>query len=174
MSSAIQPPDATPRLIILVGLPGSGKSSWARQQGFTALSSDTMRFWLADNEDDQTIHREVFATLRYLIRRRLELRRPVTLVDATNLTRGERRTYIKLAQVHGCRAEAVFFDVPVELCKQRNRARTRVVPDEVIEAMSSRLTAPEVTEGFASVTVYSSRAAAPQPMPPPGLAASPQ
>ena len=46
---------------------------------------------LADDATDQTIHGEVFATLRYLLRRRLELRRPLTFVDATNITRRERR-----------------------------------------------------------------------------------
>ena len=40
------------------------------------LSSDELRFVLADDETDQTIHAEVFATMRYLLRRRLELRRP--------------------------------------------------------------------------------------------------
>ena len=48
----------------LVGLPGSGKSTWARKQGVAVLSSDELRLLLADDESNQTIHREVFATLR--------------------------------------------------------------------------------------------------------------
>ena len=140
--------------MVLVGLPGSGKSTWARNYGVAVLSSDELRFVLADDETDQTIHAEVFATLRYLLRRRLQLRRPLTFVDATNLTRRERRAYIRMAQVHDCSVEAVFFDVPVDVCKERNRGRKRVVPDFVIDMMASRIARPTVQEGFESVTIY--------------------
>lgn len=143
----------TPRLIVLVGLPGSGKSSWAKEQGAAVISSDHMRWLLADDENDQTIHREVFASVRYLLRRRFELRRPLTIMDATNLTRRERRPYIRLAQMHGCRVEAVFFDTPLETCQLRNRSRTRVVPPEIIEMLAARLALPSVDEGFDAVTV---------------------
>lgn len=141
--------------MVLVGLPGSGKSTWAKQHGVAVLSSDGLRFLLADDENDQTIHAQVFAVLRYLLRRRLEMRRPLTFVDATNLTRRERRTYVKLAQLHDCAVEAVFFDTPVEICKARNSARTRNVPDQVIDAMALRLCPPSVEEGFDAVVTYS-------------------
>jgi predicted kinase len=110
---------------------------------------------LADDETDQTIHRQVFATLRYLLRHRLELRRPLTFIDATNITRRERRGYIRMAHVYDCIIEAVYFDTPVEICKARNAGRQRVVPDWVIDAMAARITPPTVEEGFEAVTVYS-------------------
>lgn len=141
--------------MVLVGLPGSGKSTWARTYGVAVLSSDELRFLLADDETNQTLNAEVFATLRYLLRRRLELRRPLTFVDATNITRRERRAYIRMAQVHDCSVEAVFFDISVETCKARNAVRKRVVPDWVIDLMAARMARPTVMEGFESVTVYS-------------------
>ncbi len=144
-----------PCLVILVGLPGSGKSTWAREQGYNALSSDDIRRLLSDDPTNQSIHREVFGTLRYLLRRRLELQRPVTCIDATNLTAKERRPYLAMAQTYGCDVEAVFFDVPPEQCKLQNRGRDRVVPDEAIDVMASKLQAPTLQEGFTRVTVIS-------------------
>lgn len=149
-----------PRVIVLVGLPASGKSTWARQQGVAVISSDEIRWLLSDDATNQNIHGLVFATLRHLLRKRLELRRPATYVDATNLTRQERRTYIKLAQLYDAQVEAVYFDTAVEICKERNRNRERVVPEWAIDAMVARLAPPSVEEGFDSVTVYSSGAGA--------------
>jgi predicted kinase len=95
----------------------------------------------------------VFATLRYLLRRRLALRRPVTYLDATHLTARERRPYVKMGQLYGCAVEAIFFDVPLEVCRERNRGRRRVVPEDVLERMAAKLTPPTIEEGFSAVAV---------------------
>ncbi len=138
---------------MLVGLPGSGKSTWVARQGFAALSSDAIRELLSDDITNQTIHRRVFAGIRYLLRHRLELRRPYTYIDATSLTRKDRRPYLKMAELFDCEIEAVFFDMPLEICQARNRARSRVVPDEAMLEMARRLRRPSVEEGFRRVTV---------------------
>jgi len=138
---------------VLVGLPGSGKSTYLERLGVGALASDAVRGLLADDETDQGIHREVFATLRYLLRRRLGLERPVTYMDATHLTPRERRPYVKMGQIFGCPVEAVFFDVPLEVCRERNRRRGRIVPEDVLARMADKLVPPSVEEGFSAVTV---------------------
>lgn len=141
-----------PKVILLVGLPGSGKTHYVEEMRAPALSSDELRRVLSDDPENQTIHRRVFGVLRELLKHRIELGRPVTYIDATNLTPSERRPYLKMAEQLDCDIEAVFFDVPIEECQRRNRLRHRVVPEEVIQHMAERLVRPSVDEGFSSVT----------------------
>lgn len=139
------------KIVLTVGLPGSGKSTYLARRGLNAISSDEIRRLLADDPTDQTIHARVFATIRYLIRQRIAVGRPVTYVDATHLTRWERRPYFQLARRYGCRLEALFFDVPAEVCIRRNRKRHRLVPEQAILEMMRRVEPPSKHEGFARV-----------------------
>jgi predicted kinase len=145
------------RIVVLVGLPGSGKSTYLAQLGVRGLSSDAIRGLLADDETDQTIHDRVFQTLRYLLRQRLAMGRPATYIDATNLTVEERRPYIGIGKSYGCDVEAVFFDVPLEVCRARNARRQRVVPEDAMAKMAAKLVAPGVEEGFSRVTAITGR-----------------
>lgn len=138
--------------MVLVGLPGSGKSTYLERLGATSLSSDAIRRLLVDDETDQSANDRIFQTLRYLLRHRLALGRPITYIDATNLTPEERRPYLGIGQSFGCEVEAVFFDVPLEICRERNARRQRVVPEEAMARLAAKLAPPSVKEGFCKVT----------------------
>ncbi len=145
-------PSDRPRIIVLVGLPGSGKSTYLEKLGVSSLSSDEMRRLLIDDVTNQTIHGKVFASLRYLLRQRIQLARPVSYVDATNLSKKDRKPFLQIGKQFNCRMEALFFDVPLEICKQRNRQRSRVVPEDAMNAMAVKLTPPSQEEGFERIT----------------------
>jgi predicted kinase len=141
------------RIIVLVGLPASGKSTWAERAGLPVLSSDATRGLLSGDETNQSINRLVFSTMRETLRRRLAARAAATLIDSTALTPWERRCWIRLAELHDCDVEAVFFDTPLEECLRRNASRARQVPEEALRRMALRLIPPSIAEGFQRVTL---------------------
>jgi predicted kinase len=75
----------------------------------------------------------------------------VTYIDATNLTIADRAPYIGIGRSYGCPVEALFFDVPLEVCRERNAQRHRVVPQEAMDKMAARLVPPSIEEGFSAV-----------------------
>ena len=140
-------------VVLSIGLPGSGKSTWFKRHNILPLSSDMVRILLFDDVTEQRYQDLVFSTLRSMLRARLLARRPSNYVDATNLSPHERRSWIKLAHDFGYEAHAVFFDVPPEVCIERNRRRERNVPEEVMLRMAGKLRPPKFEEGFAKITV---------------------
>jgi predicted kinase len=140
-------------VVLAIGLPGSGKTTWFRRRGVTPLSSDLLRNILFDDVDEQRYQGLVFSTLRSLLRARLIAKMPWNYVDATNLSTHERRQWIKMAKSFGYDVQAVFFDVPLEVCLERNRSRDRMVSEEVMRKMGERLKPPAFEEGFSKITV---------------------
>ncbi len=140
-------------VVLAIGLPGSGKTTWFRRRGVTPLSSDLLRNILFDDVEEQRYQGLVFSTLRSLLRARLIARMPWNYVDATNLSIHERRQWIKMAKSFGYEVQAVFFDVPLEVCLERNRSRDRMVAEDVMRKMAEKLKPPVFEEGFSKITV---------------------
>jgi len=161
---AVQPVSAkSPRgyVVLTIGLPGSGKTTWYKRRGVTPLSSDMLRNILFDDITDQRYQGLVFSTLRSLLRARLIAKMPWNYVDATNLSPHERRQWIKMAKSFGYEVQAVFFDVPLAVCLERNAKRERQVSDEVMQKMAERLRPPVFKEGFDKITVVRVKGAEP-------------
>src|SRR5437667_583283 len=150
-AAKLQPPKGV--VVLAIGLPGSGKSSWFKRHSIAPLSSDMLRSLLFDDPTEQRFQDLIFSNLRSMLRARLIARRPMNYVDATNLTPNERHSWIKLAKDYGYEVHAVFFDVPVEVCLERNQRRQRVVPEDVMRRMAAKLRQPAFDEGFTKITV---------------------
>ena len=140
-------------VVLAIGLPGSGKTTWFRRRGVTPLSSDLLRNILFDDVEEQRYQGLVFSTLRSLLRARLIARMPWNYVDATNLSIHERRQWIKMSKSFGFEVQAVFFDVPLEVCLERNSKRERSVSEDVMRKMAEKLRPPVFEEGFEKITV---------------------
>ena len=151
-------PEAPPRppkgiVVLAIGLPGSGKSTWFKRHNIVPLSSDMVRSLLFDDVREQRFQDLVFSNLRSMLKARLIAKRPMNYMDATNLTPQERAHWIKLAKDYKYEVQAVFFDVPVEVCVERHQRRDRVVPEDVMRRMAAKLKPPSFQEGFSKITV---------------------
>jgi predicted kinase len=154
LSAAPSAPRPSKGVVVLaIGLPGSGKSSWFKRHKITPLSSDVLRALLFDDPAEQRFQDLVFSNLRSMLKARLIARRPLNYVDATNLTPHERQNWIKLGQDYGYDVQAVYFDVPVDVCLERNQRRERVVAEDVMRRMAAKLRPPTFEEGFSKITV---------------------
>jgi predicted kinase len=140
-------------VVLAIGLPGSGKSSWFKRHNIHPLSSDLLRELLFDDAQEQRFQDLVFSNLRSMLKARLIARRPMNYVDATNLTPHDRNSWIKLAKDYGYDVQGLFFDVPLEVCMERHQRRGRAVPEEIMQKMAGKLKPPTFEEGFSKITV---------------------
>ncbi|MEV0131213.1 polynucleotide kinase-phosphatase [Dactylosporangium sp. NPDC050688] len=111
-------------LVALVGISGSGKSTFARRQfaPTQVLSSDAFRALVADDENDQSASAEAFDALHYIAGKRLRAGR-LTVVDATNVQAHARKALVELARTHDVLPVAIVLDVPEGECWERTQLR---------------------------------------------------
>jgi protein phosphatase len=128
-------------LVALVGVSGSGKSSFARAhfKPTEVISSDFCRGLVSDDENDQSATPDAFEVLHYLVGKRLA-RGKLTVVDATNVQSEARRSLVALAREHDALPVAIVLDVPESVCVTRNAARPdRDFPAQVIRRQHDQM-----------------------------------
>lgn len=120
-------------LTATVGLPGSGKSHWARTQlhadskpwRTTRLNRDGMRLMLHDGRyAGSATERQVLAIQRLAVRACFERNATRVIIDDTNLAPATLNEWRDLAIRTGARFEVrSFLDVPIETCIARDALR---------------------------------------------------
>jgi protein phosphatase len=123
-----------PSLIILVGVSGSGKSTFCQRnfERYETLSGDVFRGLVADDEADQAATADAFAVLNCVALYRLARGR-LTVVDATHLRQRDRARRLDLARESRVPALALVFNIPLAVCLLRDSLRAdRKVGAEVI------------------------------------------
>jgi len=143
------------KIILLVGIPGSGKSTYFKNHfGYDKpdvayINADSVRLKLYGDENIQGNGKQVFDIiygnfLNALINDAIS----TIVVDNTNISFKSRQKFYELIE-NNCTMntaiELIFFE-NFELAKERNTNRDRVVPDEVMDRMISNFQGPTVWE----------------------------
>lgn len=146
-----------PRLIVLVGVPGVGKSSLAQ----ALINSNPMSVWLSSDKIREQLYGDancqdnpgkIFEIMQHDSIEALNRGFDV-IYDATNITRKSRAGILNLVPKH-VRKECFVVWAPIDICVERDKARERTVGKEVIDKMLKRFEAPFYDEGFDEITVH--------------------
>ena len=144
------------KLILMVGVAGSGKSTVAKRleseiPNSVRLSSDELRAKFGKGEDDQSVSARVYKHMEEQTKILLKQGFNV-IVDATNVSPKSRKQFIRIARTlrPSKKVTAYFVDISVEEAKKRNQKRKesggRDVPEWVIDKQFQQLNPPSFPE----------------------------
>lgn len=151
-----------PYVVMGVGIPGSGKTTVLREVAehleITRISPDEIREELTGDQASQSVNAKAWEETYRRVQATLELGRSA-IVDATHTEAFRRSGTVETYRSFGAAAVvAVVFDTSLEVAKERNANRERVVPEYALDRMHAALTREpaKVSEGFDEVIVVSS------------------
>ena len=144
-------------LYLLVGLPGSGKSTYAttlssKLKNSTLRSNDNLRTELLGDIENQEHNAEIGDLCQSLVIADLYAGKDV-IFDATNLYRKHRKEFLQKLSLIQCKKICIYLKAPVETCWTRTIKRGREVPYDTILRMHDRMRVPSEDEGWDSIEV---------------------
>jgi predicted kinase len=147
-------PISVPCLIVLVGPPGSGKSTWAHQNrhGAVHVSQDGLIDAITPGGFEH-VYRPIYGRAEDAIARAALRAGHTVIVDRTNRAREHRERWLRIAHEESCHAIAVVMSTSEELCRARNAERdeARRVNEERMGRMFAALEPVGSDEGFAAI-----------------------
>lgn len=148
-------------IYIMVGLPASGKSTYAdklckENPDIIIHSSDKLREELYGDENTQEHNADLFVELHRRIKRDLSAGKSV-IYDATNINKKRRRAFLSELKNIKCKKVCVCIATPYELCLKYNKERNRYVPEDVIKRMYMNWCPPSFDEGFDDIRLIYSK-----------------
>lgn len=145
------------KVIIGVGIPGSGKTTallkLAQEYSYTYICPDNIRQELTGNAADQSKNREVWEEAYQRTADALKKGESIVF-DATFANEGQRKDFIKFTKDNGAeKVQGIYAEATLELAKERNRNRERIVPEHAIDRMyeSFQQYPPTIEDGFDSL-----------------------
>lgn len=146
-----------PIMIMLVGLPASGKSTYAKQlaQQYNAeiFSSDALREELYSDVNNQEHNGELFVELHRRIKNCLKSGKSA-IYDATNISSKRRKSFVQELNKIDCYKKCVIIATPYEKCLENNKNRDRQVPEDVIERMYKNWNTPYWFENWDDIQIH--------------------
>lgn len=138
-------PDSFGTVILMSGLPGTGKDTWIRSNcpDMPVISLDAIRerMGVKPTDNQGTVVAEGHAEARRYLRRGIPF-----VWNATSITEEQRSKQICLFEQYGASVRTVFLETSLDEELRRNSSREREVPPEVIRRMLSKLQLPERKE----------------------------
>ena len=142
------------KLILVCGIPGSGKSTWIKTQmgdNDAWVSRDAIRFaMLKDGEDYFSREGDVFKEFVRQINEALAATEGYVYADATHLSYSSRMKVLSRIANRETIVDTMVFDIPLDIALERNAKRTgrAFVPEDVIRHMYKDFSFPEKGEGI--------------------------
>ena len=143
-------------LTCIVGLPASGKSTYASQLAnkinSTVFSSDSLRNEMFGDIYDQSHNQQIFQELHKRIKECLHNNNNA-IMDCTNISSKRRRAFLNELKKIDCIKNCVIIATPYEQCLKNNRDRARQVPEWAIERMYRKWQTPHWFEGWDNIDI---------------------
>ena len=145
-----------PKLIMMIGIPGSGKSAEAeliaKEHNAVIHASDKLREELFQDINHQKDNGILFTELHKRIIRDLKLGLNV-VYDATNINAKKRMSFLRTIRNIKCEKIGIIMATPYEQCLKNNENRERSIPEEVIKRMYLNFETPYYYEGFDEIQI---------------------
>lgn len=147
------------KLIVMVGIQGSGKSTWAKKyqeenENVVIVSSDLIR-----KQEPTWDNEQVFRKFYIDMNTYLAIPNTTVILDATNLTlKSRRKIFNNLKNKDFIEVEAILIATPIDICIKRVRERNKdnkshYVPEDIVWKYAMSFQIPIENEGFDLITI---------------------